>query len=144
MRDYRNIKAYQLSDDMVVEVYRLTKDFPREELYGLTSQLRRASLSVPTNIVEGASRNHKRDYLHFLYISRGSMSETQYLLHLAKRLNYLDESNYESLNHLTEESARTLYGLIVSVEKETKFPVKLMALITSSIALYGLKFLKGF
>ncbi len=88
MRNFKNIKAFQLSDNLVVEVYKVTKYFPKEELYGLTSQLRRASLSVPTNIAEGASRQHKRDYLNFLYIARGSLAETEYLLHLANRLGY--------------------------------------------------------
>ena len=67
MRDYKKIKAWQLADDLTVAIYERTRSFPREELYGLTSQLRRASYSVPANVVEGASRESKRDYLHFLY-----------------------------------------------------------------------------
>jgi four helix bundle protein len=62
MRDYKNIKAYQLAEELVLEIYKVTKSFPKEELYGLTSQLRRAAVSVPANIAEGASRNHQRDY----------------------------------------------------------------------------------
>lgn len=85
MRNIKNIKAFQLSDNLVIEVYRTTKHFPKEELYGLTSQLRRASLSVPTNIAEGASRQHKRDYLNFLYIGRGSLAETAYLLNITNK-----------------------------------------------------------
>jgi four helix bundle protein len=61
MRDYKNIKAYQLAEELVIEIYKKTKTFPKEELYGLISQLRRAMVSVPANIAEGASRNHKRD-----------------------------------------------------------------------------------
>ena len=68
MRNYKNIKAFQLADDLVMEIYKVTKHFPKEELYGLTSQLRRATLSVPTNIAEGASRKHKKDYMHYIYI----------------------------------------------------------------------------
>ena len=78
MRDYTKIEAWKLADDLTVAVYERTRAFPREEIYGLTAQLRRASYSVPANIVEGASRESKRDYLHFLYIARGSLSETQY------------------------------------------------------------------
>ena len=70
MRNYKNIKAYQLADELVQQVYIKTKSFPREEMYGVTSQLRRAIVSVPCNIAEGASRKHKKDYLHFLYISQ--------------------------------------------------------------------------
>ena len=85
MRDYTKIEAWRLADDLTVEIYEHTKSFPKEELYGLTSQLRRAAYSVPANIVEGSSRESKRDYLHFLYIARGSLSETQYFIHLCQR-----------------------------------------------------------
>lgn len=135
MRDYKNIKVYQLGDDLVVEVYKATQNFSKEELYGLTSQLRRAVVSIPTNISEGASRQHKRDYLHFLYISRGSMAETEYLLHLSNRLEYLNNDEFKKIDLLREEAAKTLFGLITSVEKETKFTSKIIALITS-ILLY--------
>lgn len=120
MRDYKNIKAYQHTDDLVVEIYKVTKSFPKEELYGLISQLRRAAVSVPANIAEGASRQHKKDYLHFLYIARGSIAETEYLLHLANRLGYLDSSTFDKIYYLKEEAAKTLFGLIGSVEKESK------------------------
>jgi four helix bundle protein len=86
MRDYTKIEAWRLADDLTVVVYERTRSFPREEIYGLTSQLRRAAYSVPANIVEGASRESKKDYLHFLYIARGSLSETQYFIHLARQL----------------------------------------------------------
>ena len=76
MRGYTKIKAWRLADDLTVSVYEHT--FPKEETYGLTSQLRRAAYSVPANVVEGALRETKRDYLHFLYIARGSLAETQY------------------------------------------------------------------
>ena len=71
-------------------------------IYGLTSQLRRASYSVPANIVEGASRESKKDYLHFLYIARGSLSETQYFIHLAQRLDYLSSEEAEALRQQTK------------------------------------------
>ena len=90
MRDYTKIKAFNIADDFVVDIYKHTKCFPKEERYGLTSQIRRAAVSVPSNIAEGASRRHKRDYLHFLYISRGSLAEAGYLLHLSNRLDYIN------------------------------------------------------
>lgn len=120
MRDYKNIKAYQRADDLAVEVYKATKSFPKEELYGLVSQLRRAAVSVPANIAEGASRQHKKDYLNFLYVARGSLAETEYLLHLSNRLEHLDSSTFDKIYYLKEEAAKTLFGLIGSVEKELK------------------------
>jgi four helix bundle protein len=120
MRDYENIKTYQLADRLVFEIYKLTSEFPREELYGITSQIRRASVSVPSNIAEGASRQHKKDYLNFLYIARGSLSEVKYLLHLSNELNYIAGANYERVEALREETSKTLYGLIEAVSIEVK------------------------
>lgn len=119
MRDYTKIRAWQLADDLAVAVYEATKAFPREEIYGIISQLRRASVSVPANIVEGSSRGTKKDYLHFLYIARGSLSETQYLLHLSKRLGYLETSTEKDLLSLTKQTFACLHGLIRSVQAES-------------------------
>lgn len=118
MRDYKNIKAYQLAEELVVQIYKVTKTFPKEELYGLTSQLRRAAVSVPTNIAEGASRNHKRDYLQFLYISRGSVAEVECLLQLGYKLGYLEDKQYRQIEGQRNEIAKTLFGLIRAVESE--------------------------
>jgi four helix bundle protein len=98
MRDYTKIEVWRLADDFTVAVYERTRSFPKEEIYGLTSQLRRASYSIPTNIVEGASRESKKDYLHFLYIARGSLSETQYFFHLARQLDYLSSQEADALH----------------------------------------------
>ena len=97
MRDYRKIEAWRLADDLTIAIYRHTRSFPKEEIYGLTSQLRRAAYSVPANIVEGSSRESKKDYLHFLYIARGSLSETQYFVHLARRHDYLPSQEADAL-----------------------------------------------
>src|SRR5204863_4087524 len=97
MGDYTKIDAWKLADDLTVALYERTRNFPREETYGLTSQLRRAAYSVPANIAEGSSRESKRDYLHFLYIARGSLSEAQYFVHLARRLGYLETAEAERL-----------------------------------------------
>ena len=120
MRDYTKIRAWQLADDLAVAVYDATKRFPREEAYGMTSQLRRAAVSVPANIVEGSSRGTKKDYLHFLYIARGSLSETQYLLHLSTRLGYLTATNDPALTALTKQTFACLHGLIRSVQSESQ------------------------
>jgi len=119
-RDFKNIKAWQYADDLAVLVYSKTRSFPKEELYGITSQLRRAAISVPTNIAEGAGREHKREYLHFLYVARGSIAEAEYLLHLSRRVGYLEDNEYKKVEELREETAKTLQGLINSVKKEVK------------------------
>jgi four helix bundle protein len=131
MRDYTKIEAWKLSDDLTVAVYEQTRLFPREEMYGLTSQLRRASYSVPANIVEGSSRESKKDYLHFLYISRASLSEAQYFVHLSRRLGYLSDADAECLIGQTRRTFACLHGLIKAVEKESGKFVKTVAVLTS-------------
>ncbi len=118
MRDFRKIKAWQLADDLAVAVYEASKAFPREEIYGITSQIRRAASSVAANIVEGASRESAKDYAHFLQIARGSLAETQYFLHLAKRLGYLGDAQADQVEALAKESFACLHGLILAVRKE--------------------------
>ena len=118
MRDYKNIKAYQLADNLVIEVYKATKSFPREEIYGLISQLRRAAVSVPTNIAEGASRQHTKDYANFLYIARGSLVETEYLLCLSNKLGYLSDLSFGIIDNLRKNAAKTLFGLIEAVASQ--------------------------
>ena len=98
MRDFRKLQIWERSHGIALETYEITRGFPKEEIYGLTSQMRRASISIPTNIAEGCGRDSNADFLRFLYISMGSASELEYLLELAKDLNYLDHDNFESLN----------------------------------------------
>jgi len=109
-----------LADDLAVMVYQVTKKFPQSELYGLVSQLRRAVTSVPANIAEGSSRASKKEYLHFLYIARGSMAETEYFLHLSRRLGYISGSEYEGLDSARNQAASTLQGLIKAVQSEVE------------------------
>jgi four helix bundle protein len=135
MRDYTKIDAWKLADDLTVAIYEATRGFPREEVYGLTSQVRRAAYSVPANIVEGSSREGKRDYLHFLYIARGSLSETQYFVHLAQRLGCLPVPDAERLIVQTKQVFGCLHGLIQAVEKEAGILAKVAAVMTSLSAL---------
>lgn len=118
MRDYKKIRAFQYADQFVLAVYQSTRSFPKEELFGLTSQIRRSAVSVAANIAEGASCQHQKDYLHFLYIARGSAAEAEYLLSLALRFSYLDPKKYTELDSLIKETSKILYGLIQSVKKE--------------------------
>lgn len=119
MRDYTKIAAWKLADDLAVSVYKATKQFPKEELYGITSQLRRAASSVAANIVEGSARESLKDYLHFLQIARGSLAETQYFLHLATRLEFLCEGASNDLGAQCKRVFACLHGLMNAVRKET-------------------------
>jgi four helix bundle protein len=135
MRDYTKIEAWKLADDLTVAVYQATKSFPREEIYGIISQIRRAACSVPANIVEGSSRESQRDYLHFLYIARGSLSEAQYFVHLSRQLGYVSDADAERLIGQTKQTFACLHGLIKVVEKESGKFAKVVALLTSLLVL---------
>jgi four helix bundle protein len=87
-------------------------------LYGLTSQVRRAVISVPSNIAEGASRGYKKEYLQFLFIARGSLAEVDYQLHLACRLNYIDQESYDLISGKADQLGAMLYSLIQTVKRE--------------------------
>jgi four helix bundle protein len=112
----------------------------------LTSQLRRAAYSVPANIAEGSSRESKRDYLHFLYIARGSLSEAQYFVHLARRLGYLADESADLLSAQTKETLACLHGLTKAVEKEAGVTRKIVATVTSllmmSLACFTARFVE--
>lgn len=135
MRDYTKIEAWKLADDLTVLIYQITKSFPKEELYGVTSQLRRAASSVPANIAEGSARGTQKDYLHFLYIARASLTEAHYFVHLSKRLSYVAEPQHAELESLFRRTFACLIGLISVVEKESGKLGKAVALITSAIAI---------
>jgi len=109
-RDYTKIRAWQMTDELVIEVYRLTRTFPKEELYGLTSQLRRAIVSAAGNIVEGSGRRTENDYLQFLYVSLSSLKEAAYDLDIAERLGYCSPS--KALKDKMTVAQKTLRGLI--------------------------------
>lgn len=102
---------------------------------GITSQIRRAACSVPANIVEGSSRESKKDYLHFLYIARGSLSETQYFVHLSRRLGYLSQEDAEKLHVQTKTVFACLHGLIQAVEREAGKLSRVVASVTSLLVL---------
>jgi four helix bundle protein len=98
MRDFKKYDIWQLSHELTLEVYKITSGFPKEELFGLTSQIRRAVSSIPTNISEGCGRNSDKEFNQFLNIALGSASETEYLLTLSKDLNYIELNNFETFN----------------------------------------------
>lgn len=119
MRDYRKIHAWKLADDLVVEVYRVTQAFPKHEVYGLVSQMRRAATSVPANIAEGCAREGNREYLQFLRISRGSLNEVHYFVHLSKRLEYLPAADSALLDQLLSRTFACLHALILTLERQS-------------------------
>ena len=111
-RDHRKLRVFELADELAVELYRRTQGFPAEERYGLRAQMRRAAVSVPTNIVEGCARRSSRDYLHFLTISLASASEVRYLLSLSHRLGFLPAAEHENLEPRYGELVRGLQKLV--------------------------------
>jgi four helix bundle protein len=116
-RDYTKIKAWQLADELALLVYKATKEFPKSEIWGLTSQMRRAAVSVPANIVEGSARRNRNEYLQFLYIAMSSLAELNYYIRFTKEFGYLDTHRYEELWGKVQEGLRTLQGLISYIEK---------------------------
>lgn len=118
MRDYKKLQCYELADQLVLKVYILTKAFLKDELYGLVSQLRRAAVSVASNIVEGASRHSQKEFLQFLYLSRGSAAELEYLLSLAKKLGYLKAEAAASVSDQANKTLRTITNLISRVQSD--------------------------
>ena len=119
MRDHRKLQAFLLADELVMAVYGATRSFPDEELFGLTSQIRRAVVSAGSNIVEGCSRTSERDFLRFLEIAHGSLREAGYQLSIAFRLHYLEETEYLRLDRMYEECSRTLAGLINKIRNNS-------------------------
>jgi four helix bundle protein len=112
MQDFRELKVWEKGHQLTLDVYRKTVSFPRDELYGLTSQIRRASSSIPANIAEGCGRDSSAELRRFLEIAMGSASELEYHLLLAKDLGYLPESEYVPLHQLTCEVKRMLASFI--------------------------------
>ena len=109
---FETLKVYHEAHLLVIEIYKATKSFPRHELFGLVGQIRRASISVGANIVEGNSRNHKKEFIQFLYLSNGSLEEVKYYLILSKDLGYLNESQYKDLQDKAENISKIINGLI--------------------------------
>ena len=123
VKDYSELIVWQKAMDLVTMIYRASSSFPKEELYGLTSQIRRAAISIPSNIAEGTGRRTTRDFLHFLFIANGSLKEAETQILVAERLGYISENKRSELMKLSGEVGRLNSGLRNSLmRKETKEP----------------------
>lgn len=116
MRDFRQLQVWEKSHALVLAVYASTQRLPKEEMFGLTSQIRRAVVSIPANIAEGCGKEGDPEFRRYLLIAMGSASELEYLLMLAHDLKYLEDANYQSLQGILVETRRMLNSLIMKVK----------------------------
>jgi four helix bundle protein len=117
-KPHRKLEAWKQSMDLAIEAYSATKIFPSQEIYGLTNQIRRAVVSVPSNIAEGAARQTKKEFANFLHIAQGSLSELDTQLELARRLGFLVEKSWRDLDSRTVQIDKMLTGLIRHVARK--------------------------
>lgn len=119
MKDFRSLKVWEKSHRLVLDIYKTTKTFPSEERYGMTSQIRRASVSIPTNIAEGSGRQSDADFGRFLGIAMGSASELEYLLLLARDLELMSPSDQHQLSSRVEEIKKMLTKFIFKLKADS-------------------------
>jgi len=114
MTTHKDLNVWKKSMNLVILIYRLTGQFPKEELFGLASQMRRASVSIPSNIAEGHGRHSEKELIRFLYISLGSASELETQILLSNKLDFLKEDSFNQLNDMNNEVIKMLVALIRS------------------------------
>jgi four helix bundle protein len=117
VKSHKDLYVWQKSIEFVVSIYTLTNNFPKDELYGLTSQMRRAGISISSNIAEGAARSSKKEFIKYLYIALGSSSELETHIIISKELSYISIDEYNSLLNDLSEIRMMLLGLIKSLKK---------------------------
>lgn len=115
MSTYRGLIVWQKADELAFDIYITTRRFPKDEQYGLTSQLRRAAISIPTNIVEGYARKGDKELARFVNISLGSLAEVEYLLDFTRRLGYLNDEDYTKIENLRSEVGKLLWNFYKKV-----------------------------
>lgn len=118
LKSYKDLEVWKVSMDFVVEIYSRTGSFPTSERYGITSQIRRSAVSIPSNIAEGAGRRNTKEFIHFLYIANGSLSELETQLEIAFRLNYIKDYNPLILNimHIRKMLINLIHALHLKLE----------------------------
>ncbi len=114
---YKDLRVWQKSIELVTEIYKLTEKFPKSEIYGLSRQMQRAAVAIPSNIAEGQKRGHSKEFLQFLYISYGSGAELETQLEICKRLPKLKNLEYDKAEQLLSEVMKMLNVLISSLKK---------------------------
>jgi len=119
---FERLRVWQAAQDLAVDVYQTTREFPADERYGLTSQLRRAAVSIAANIAEGNARGFRREYVQACYVARGSLAEVRSLLDLSVRIGYLSTGNYQRLTAGYGNVVGMLYRLIDSLRVHTHEP----------------------
>ena len=124
MRDHTKLRAFELADEVAVLTYRETRNFPKDEMYGLTSQMRRSAVSVPSNIVEGCARESQTEFLRFLEIAFASLRELHYQFGLSKRLGYFDENSFIGCDSKIGETEKVLGTLIRSLRSPNRLQSK--------------------
>ena len=117
-RSYRNLEVWQKSMDLVIMCYQLTEGFPKNDIYGLASQLQRAAVSIPANIAEGRQRQHSKEFLQHISIASGSLAELETHIQIADRLNYITDDQTKKVLDKTAEVGRMLHGLRNSISKK--------------------------
>jgi four helix bundle protein len=117
MKNHKELIVYQKSYQLCLDIYRITKDFPKEEMYGLVSQMRRSAVSIPSNIAEGYRRKNRPEYLQFLRIALGSQAELETQISLSKDLHFIPEKDADTLLKDIEVIGQLFYKLIISLEK---------------------------
>ena len=120
MVDYKNYKVWQKPHKLVISIYQITKTFPKSEQFNLVSQINRACLSIPTNIVEGCGRETQKEFARFLYISSGSAHELEYLILVSTELNIISKEESEKLLKEIDEIKKMLFALIRTIKKRFK------------------------
>ena len=117
MKTHKDLDVWKKSIEFVTEIYQVTNSFPKHELYGLTSQIRRSAISIPSNIAEGAARHHQKEFKQFLYISLSSSTELETQIIIAYNLEYINLSQYNLYIEKLEIISRMLQGLIKSIDR---------------------------
>lgn len=126
MKNYKDLFVWQKAHALVLDVYRVSKKFPREEMYNLTSQLRRAAISTPTNIAEGCGKFTQRDFANYLQTAFGSAQESDYLIFLSLELGYITMDEFKKLDVQVGEVKAMLLGLLGKVRKDDVQPRKIL------------------
>lgn len=119
IRNYRELLVWQKGHQLALEIYRVTVGFPKVEQFGLTDQLRRAAISVPSNVVEGYERGSNKEFKHFLSIARGSTGEVRAQIELARDIGYMQDDDFEKIFDLTTEVHKMINSLIKKLESPT-------------------------